>query len=465
MSEPNFPAISGTNYAFVNTLVAMSREHDGAPQVGDILDLRESELVFREKCPEILHDTATVVAKNKETLTLHIEGEGTFEILRGRDLVIARTKKVEEMLNEHQRCSTPEGVLFSDSCIPKNLLTSLRSRVQRLAENEPVDYHPGSGTRVRDLVHPSLYPYIEGRSSATAPLPVHPTPSHDRFGRPFEGSRYQWLPTPFQISDEGAVTIASYINNLDREKYGELYDDLGALFRAALPMIEGVLGYVDTVKFWKENSDFPSENRLPDPTNFEAQVISPRSVRGRELQVIPKIVDYDLQAGDTHEGVWHVEGMSHEHIVATCVTILDRSNRLDGGELSFKRPYTIEEAGRLFWHVAQCRPRSIEMLVNEATIPLGTVATPAGRVLVFPNSHIHKLNKLRVTTPKGRGRRRVIVFWIVDPDQHIPSTREVPPQQDVLSHEDALAARLALMEERRLHKTSFNPRVVSLCEH
>jgi hypothetical protein len=104
-------------------------------------------------------------------------------------------------------------------------------------------------------------------------------------------------------------------------------------------------------------------------------------------------------------------------------------------------------------------------IVDEGTIPLGTVETPAGRVLVFPNSHIHRLNALRLRPGAEEGRRRVIVFWIVDPDVYIPSTREVPPQQGILPHEEALAVRLELMEERRLHKTSFNPRAVNLCEH
>ena len=45
-----------------------------------------------------------------------------------------------------------------------------------------------------------------------------------------------------------------------------------------------------------------------------------------KLQVITKIVDYELQPGQSHEGVWHVEGMSHEEIVLTCLYILDRDD-------------------------------------------------------------------------------------------------------------------------------------------
>ena len=45
----------------------------------------------------------------------------------------------------------------------------------------------------------------------------------------------------------------------------------------------------------------------PDPVNF----------RGRDLQVIVKVADIELEPGASHEGVWHVEGMSHENIAAT----------------------------------------------------------------------------------------------------------------------------------------------------
>jgi hypothetical protein len=314
-------------------------------------------------------------------------------------------------------------------------------------------------------VHPSLYPYIEGVSQVIGPLPTNPRPAHDRFGRPFESSQYQWLPTPLRIGDDGSTTITSYINNLDETRHGALKEDLARLFSAVLPLIEGVLGYVDSTRFWVEACDIEHEGELPEVSGTEVSPVAPRSLRGRELLVIPKIVEYKLTAGETHEGVWHVEGMSHEHIVATCVYILDRDECLQGGELQFKRAYTVEEAGRLFWNINQVRPTTVQDIVDEGTIPAGTVATPAGRVLVFPNSHIHKLDALTVAPGATEGRRRVIVFWIVDPDVRIPSTREIAPQQGVLSREDALGIRLALMEERRLHKATFNPRVVSLCEH
>lgn len=57
-------------------------------------------------------------------------------------------------------------VVKSDSAIPTDLKAALRKAVKSL-ENIPEiykDYHPGSDGQVLDLVHPSLFPLIYGRS-------------------------------------------------------------------------------------------------------------------------------------------------------------------------------------------------------------------------------------------------------------------------------------------------------------
>jgi len=468
MSQPSSFSVRSTDFAFSSALLEAS--DDVPPRPGDVVDLEFSYIEPGEgpKPPE--SGAALVVSVSPQSIVLRIkegesfrDGGAEVSVSGGSSLQISESPWIDAIESDQQGRPDPEGVAFSDDALPPGFFGEIRASVQRLAEVEPVDYHPGSGTRVRDLVHPSLYPYIEGRSKVSAPLPGATVDTRDRFGRPFEGSRYQWLPTPFKIDDAGGVVIDGYINNLDRARHGVLYEHLATLFSSVLPLIEAVLGYVDATRFFVDGDD--DESSLPDPSETAPTRVAPRSVRGRELQVIPKIVEYRLGAGEVHEGVWHVEGMSHEHIVATCVVVLERDECLQGGSLSFKRAYTPEEAGHLFWHINQCRPAPVERLVEQATVPLGTVGTPAGRVLVFPNSHIHKLNALTVAQGADEGRRRVVVFWVVDPDVRIPSTREVPPQQGVLPREEALSVRLELMKERSLHKSSFNPRVVSLCEH
>jgi hypothetical protein len=103
-------------------------------------------------------------------------------------------------------------------------------------------------------------------------------------------------------------------------------------------------------------------------------------------------------------------------------------------------------------------------MVDQSVIPLGSLATPQGRLFVFPNSHIHKLSDM-VSADGTKATRRIIVFWLVNPDTPILSTQEVPKQQGKGTRKQALRHRLELMEERRLHKQSLNVREVSLCEH
>lgn len=455
-----------TDFAFVEDLLTYGEGYK--PQPGDIVRFDDSiETTSGEPFPG---DEGVVVGQEDDTLVLREKGSGSEHTVSSDGyFYITESPTISAIWEHHLRRSAPDGVAFADGLVDGALIERLRKDVKQLVDLEPVDYHPGSGTKVRDLVHPSLFPYIEGRSVLNGSAKGRgkkEDPSRDRFGRTFEGSRYQWLPTPFQVAADGSVRIDSYINNLDRTRHAAAYDDLAALFATALPLIESVVGYVESTKFFVEDcEDIDHEGDLPEKFNKKQRPAPPASLRGRELLVIPKIVEYRLGAGETHEGVWHVEGMSHEHIIASCIYVLDRDPALEGGDLAFKRAYTIEEAGRLFWNIDQIRPAPVQDLVDEGTIPLGRVATPEGRLLVFPNSHIHKLSTLSVTAGASEARRRVIVFWLVDPSVTIPSTRDVPAQQGVLPQKEALSVRLELMEERKRHKQSLNVRAVSLCEH
>jgi hypothetical protein len=239
---------------------------------------------------------------------------------------------------------------------------------------------------VQDLIHPSLYPYVRGlsyeapsrgstpsaeaadarkqsgtssasgsRSSTTSSsLPVQTgdddddeedddefagieevggDPAQERKyaeqARRLEAldSIYQWLPAEFNVSPEGHVTIASYINNLPRvERHAELYDAIAAVFRLFLPLFAEVVG--------------GREERL----------------YGRRLQVVVKAANYVVQPGERYEGSWHVEGMKHEHICAsgiyyysttpnlrdTCLAFRDkRSESMSSRESSHNTPFNI----------------------------------------------------------------------------------------------------------------------------
>ena len=61
-----------------------------------------------------------------------------------------------------------------------------------------------------------------------------------------------------------------------------------------------------------------------DDSDISPKEVVVRSLRGQRLQVITKLVDYGLSPGEEYEGVWHVEGMSHEAIICTVLYIMDR---------------------------------------------------------------------------------------------------------------------------------------------
>ncbi len=351
---------------------------------------------------------------------------------------------------------------------------------------------------VRDLLHPAIYSYVKGVSPLQAAVndvePCHfpniDNPVHenkDFWGRAYETSVYQWLPSYFSLSPDGKCTIETYINNLtprDDPVHSSLYDSLAVLFEKALPHIEDIYGYVlDLKPLLYDHDDEPepyeevNERPATDPTKV--------SLRGQKLQVITKIVDYELGANqiDNYEGVWHVEGMSHEEIVLTCLYILDRDESIQGGEIEFKRPMLKFEASNIYSEdMPQTRPPDLDKILLEGMVPLGTVGTPRGRLVVFPNSHVHRVkqmkvvpndtdsdNQTQVTTEATKAKRRIVVFFLVNPMRRIVSTREVAHQQQHsggnMSHADALQHRLALMAERKYHKQDWNVRPVELCEH
>jgi hypothetical protein len=46
--------------------------------------------------------------------------------------------------------------------IPEELQKSIETQLDAIANLPEKDFHPGSNNMVQDLIHPSLYPYIQG---------------------------------------------------------------------------------------------------------------------------------------------------------------------------------------------------------------------------------------------------------------------------------------------------------------
>lgn len=270
----------------------------------------------------------------------------------------------------------------------------------------------------------------------------------DMWGRPYEERRFQWLPAEVSVSEEGTCTFESYINNLPRDKFPVLYTALGELLSLCLPHFEAVYGHGSAVEFIDEDGD-------SGDSDIEDEDVVEKSLRGRRLQVVTKIVDYELAPGQSHEGVWHVEGMSHENIVATAELVLRKDAALEGGDLSFKRAFLQKEAGSMTMSFPQCRPGVVDDFVKKGLCPLGKVPLDLGQITAWSNSHVHKLSPLR-NAGDSPGLRRIVVCWLVNPERRIVSSAMVPPQQKDVPLEKAKELRMELMEERKRHKQDWN---------
>jgi hypothetical protein len=307
----------------------------------------------------------------------------------------------------------------------------------------------------------------------------------DYWGRKYESSsKYQWLPTYFEIGADGSCTINDYINNLvPRSQYEPLYTSLAALFSHALPLIESVLSYGRVVRPLIRDDDEEDETIWFDEDDFDDSQLYPfeeeyHSLRGQKLHFITKLVDYELNPGQSYEGVWYVEGMSHKEIVATAIYFIHRDDDIEGGDLLFQRAFHTREALFMQKEFGQVFGLVKDMVAAEGLMPLGKVETLPKRFVVFPNSHVHKVTKMenKAASPltdtndsDSVQKRRIVVFFLVNPEKRIVSTREIPPQQTEaggsMSREDAMKHRLELMKERKYQKQDWNVRAIELCEH
>ncbi|KAI8928093.1 hypothetical protein BC831DRAFT_135169 [Entophlyctis helioformis] len=159
------------------------------------------------------------------------------------------------------KCTT-----VSDDAVPATLRDALVRQVAVLEDvpDRKKDWHPGSDGKVLDLVHPSLYPLVYGRSlvlsrsdrvKTTSTPPWDVVSASERVsGQPvfesrpqFISQRFQWLPSEFRVHDDGTVGIASYINNLHPIWHNSLYKTIAKVFERFVPLFESLFGHSDGI--------------------------------------------------------------------------------------------------------------------------------------------------------------------------------------------------------------------------
>ncbi|KAG6807907.1 hypothetical protein H0H92_006026 [Tricholoma furcatifolium] len=224
----------------------------------------------------------------------------------------------------------------------------------------------------------------------------------------------------------------------------------------------------------------------------------------RGLQVIVKLANIHLtpKNPEYQGGSWHVEGQLNEHICASAIYYYDSKN-ITSSKLSFRQ----QSAVRVDVNYAQNHHDWLEEIygcVNEESgvQDCGTVKTPEGRLLTWPNILQHQVQPFKLEDRSKPGHRKILAFFLVDPNIRITSTATVPCQQrdwwsaevvrdgenamarlpvEVQDHiiqevdefpismDEAKALRLKLMGERavfvKYYDDAFHQHTFSLCEH
>ncbi|CAE6506760.1 unnamed protein product [Rhizoctonia solani] len=373
----------------------------------------------------------------------------------------------------------------SDRLVPQALKERLITSAQRLEDvpEEEKDWHPRSNKQVLDLVHPSLYPLVYGRTLSypedsndwdPATLAVHlkpPPPAYSGRAKDyFVSHRFQWLPTDFKVSEDGkSVKSVSYINNLHPIEHAKLHAAIEDLIAVYIPLFERVLtdsipdnhaiptrtqddysydddeypnspvyeSYSDNDKYdeayseWRENRPISTPEIITgsyEPGTLEKREIS-YDLGGRTIQVIVKLANIHLTPENPKYtgGSWHVEGMKNEAIAVSGIYYYDEEN-ITESRLAFRTavnaPRSYEQSDeigcKLTWGMAKNYP-----CVNA----LGSVITCQDRCIAFPNTYQHCVSPFELSDKSKPGHRKIVALFLVDPAIHRPSTTIVPPQQ------------------------------------
>ncbi|KAH9914457.1 uncharacterized protein B0H18DRAFT_1125496 [Fomitopsis serialis] len=392
------------------------------------------------------------------------------------------------------------------------------------------DWHPGSDGKVLDLVHPSLYPVVYGRTTARgAQEPLQPRATD--IIPMYRSERFQWLPSEFRVQEDGSVHLVSpYINNIHPEDHEALTAMIPEMLEKAVPLFERVLSdlaretqlptrldlqghkfpqcvwpegpetepemdpeissrnyriyrqllaedrrhweaekaqfleeahvtwlanrssdsedeqwqeppfppyvHVPYLRMWQEEflDNAPVEHRWPEskPSYTDGLNCVKKTVdlRGQTLQVIVKLANIVLtpEKPEYGGGTWHVEGMDNETIVSTFIYYYDTEN-ITESTLSFRNAVN-EPRYHGQWD-RYCMRRLYDISANELCAQnVGCVTTKQDRCIAFPNLYQHLVSPFRLTDPAKPGHRKILVFFLVDPNITIPSASTVSPQQE-----------------------------------
>ncbi|KAK2735679.1 hypothetical protein FQN55_002041 [Onygenales sp. PD_40] len=375
-------------------------------------------------------------------------------------------------------------VVHSDSFVSNEVKHALRTAVSAL-ENIPEpqkDWHPRSENLVLDLVHPSLFPLIYGRTRVLRGTLVSlddcleqcgeggviPVPKASGYHRLSYSTKFQWLPCDVELispsvkapSDETGgdsfvqgprCKITSYINNLHPNDHKELYSVIEDVMACCIPLWNATLSRLSSldniplrIKYTKLELSARGLAVQPEPVNFQdwlsekkksdtvQKIDLTRDYGERGLQVIVKLANIHLtpEKPKYDGGSWHVEGQLNEHICSTALYYYDSEN-ITESRLSFRQhasinvnhiEYDQQTNGWLgpIFGVANNQPSLQEV---------GSVICKEDRLITFPNILQHRVSPFQLQDPTKPGHRKILALFLVDPNIRVISTANVPPQR------------------------------------
>lgn len=336
-------------------------------------------------------------------------------------------------------------VVKKHGLVPNQVRDQLIQEVSALEELAP-DWHPESNEQVLDLVHPSLFCYVDGVTKVL--------PEDRRYNKGAEKpNALQWLPAEVEIHN-GQAKIVSEINNLPRNQNIGFYSVIEGIFNLFLPNLQACMEtYLST------HSLLRNASRRNESTP-------------RKLQVIVKLANTVLtpEKPEFPGGNWHLEGHADEHIVATGIYYYQNENVVDSG-LYIRIPLREDDEQDLNYGQDDFRGLPVHYLLKpEREQPgiqhLGPVQTNEHDCLIFPNFVQHKVSTFKLEDPTKPGVRKILLFWIVDPNVKILSTADV--EKPDYSLRDAKLYREMLMYQRKNEvddRKKLYETELSLCEH
>ncbi|CAG9948012.1 unnamed protein product [Clonostachys rosea f. rosea IK726] len=161
-------------------------------------------------------------------------------------------------------------VVKSDELVSKALHQDMHASFQQLLADQAAcpDWHPNSNDKVQDLVHPSMYPFVYGRSrfihdevvgihnamefigqgqivpKNTDRATLEGVPNNELYlyspggleiNPEYWSNTYQWLPANVAFKDNGRPEFTSYINGLRPDKYPDIYKTIERLLDVVIP--------------------------------------------------------------------------------------------------------------------------------------------------------------------------------------------------------------------------------------